>query len=239
MFALVVFILVYVTVLTSMFADQTDEFTADLSGGFNVHRHVEPEQPGRPRRARERTGRERGGAARHQGGGDRRLPSDDDSSNIPDVRIRPGAHRQRTPDPGRRRRLRQRRRGVRGGPERPEPRDRRRLLLEPGRGPARGRTRHRRHVHDPRPGERTGNDVDRRRNRPERLAVQRRLDGSRRGPGRLRRGRRSRAAPMSPPPIPPRLPPTSAAGSSTTAAMPTRSSISSTKRLRSRISSSA
>ncbi|MGQ0825589.1 MAG: ABC transporter permease [Actinomycetota bacterium] len=36
MFALVVFILVYVSVLSSMFASQTDEFAADLSGGFNV-----------------------------------------------------------------------------------------------------------------------------------------------------------------------------------------------------------
>ena len=51
MFALVVFILVYVSVIGSMFAGQLGQFTRDASGGFNVLVVVEPEQPGavRPR----------------------------------------------------------------------------------------------------------------------------------------------------------------------------------------------
>src|SRR5205823_8341645 len=45
MFALVVFILVYVSVIGSMFAGQLDQFTRDSSGGFNVIVSSNPSDP--------------------------------------------------------------------------------------------------------------------------------------------------------------------------------------------------
>ena len=45
MFALVVFILVYVSVIGAMFAGQLDRFTRDSSGGFNVVVSSNPSDP--------------------------------------------------------------------------------------------------------------------------------------------------------------------------------------------------
>ena len=52
MFALVVFILVYVSVIGSMFSGQLGQFTRDASGGFNVLVSSNPSDPGAVRRAR-------------------------------------------------------------------------------------------------------------------------------------------------------------------------------------------
>ena len=45
MFALVVFILVYVSVFAAMFAGQLGQFTRDASGGFNVVVDSNPSNP--------------------------------------------------------------------------------------------------------------------------------------------------------------------------------------------------
>ncbi len=128
MFALVVFILVYVSVIGAMFAGQLNRFTADASGGFNVDRVVEPERPGCRRRARavarstcSRTaGRTR--SSRHARAGPRAAAAVVGHRIRRVLRAQPAAFARRP------RSLPDRPRRVRGGARRPESGDHRRVL---------------------------------------------------------------------------------------------------------------